>query len=172
MTRHTWFSSTVADGTVHMAAIAQRRTPPGSTCSAPVAPGQAADPGSIKRSRMIVMKRAYESAEASDGYRVLVERLWPRGVKKENARLDAWEKGIAPSDALRKWYEHDPAKWIEFQQRYERELTNPAAQQTLDSLAKRGKRGRVTLVYSSRDGEISAAAVLVRLLRARVPRRG
>jgi uncharacterized protein YeaO (DUF488 family) len=107
---------------------------------------------------MIVMKRAYESPETSDGYRVLVERLWPRGVKKENARLDAWEKGIAPSDALRKWYEH--------------ELTNPAAQQTLDSLAKRGRRGRVTLVYSSRDGEISAAAVLVRLLRARVPRRG
>jgi uncharacterized protein YeaO (DUF488 family) len=121
---------------------------------------------------MIVMKRAYESPETSDGYRVLVERLWPRGVKKDNARLDAWEKGIAPSDALRKWYEHDPAKWLEFQQRYEHELTNPAAQQTLDSLAKRGRRGRVTLVYSSRDGEISAAAVLVRLLRARAPRRG
>lgn len=157
---------------MHTAAIAQRRTQPGSTCSALAAPGKAVDPGSIKRSHMIVMKRAYEPPDASDGYRVLVERLWPRGVKKENARLDAWEKGIAPSDALRKWYEHDPAKWPEFQQRYERELANPAAQQTLDSLAKRGKRGRVTLVYSSRDGEISAAAVLVRLLRARVPRRG
>ena len=73
---------------------------------------------------MIVMKRAYESPETSDGYRVLVERLWPRGVKKDNARLDAWEKGIAPSDALRKWYEHDPAKWLEFQQRYERDPCN------------------------------------------------
>ncbi|MGH7625811.1 MAG: DUF488 domain-containing protein [Gemmatimonadaceae bacterium] len=121
---------------------------------------------------MIVMKRAYEPPEAEDGYRVLVERLWPRGVKKESATLDAWEKGIAPSDALRQCYEHDSAKWPEFQDCYERELANPAAQQTLDSLARRAKRGRVTLVYSSRNGEISNAAVLLRLLRARTSRRG
>jgi uncharacterized protein YeaO (DUF488 family) len=116
---------------------------------------------------MIVMKRIYEPARAEDGYRVLVERLWPRGVRKETARLDAWEKAIAPSDALRRWYGHDPAKWVEFQRRYERELASPEAQEVLDALAKRARRGRVTLLYSSRDGEISNAAVLLRLLQAR-----
>ena len=116
---------------------------------------------------MVTMKRIYDGAAATDGYRVLVERLWPRGVSKEAAHLDAWEKGIAPSDELRRWYGHDPTKWEEFQTRYEQELTDPAAQKILDDLAERARHGTVTLVYAAREGEISNAAVLQRLLAER-----
>jgi uncharacterized protein YeaO (DUF488 family) len=121
---------------------------------------------------VFTMKRIYERATADDGYRVLVDRLWPRGVKKEDARLDAWEKAVAPSDALRRWYGHDPRRWEEFQRRYEQELAVPEAQAVLDALAQRGRRGRVTLVYSAKDGEISNATVLLRVLRDRVKRGG
>ncbi len=116
------------------------------------------------------MKRVYEPATDADGYRVFVERLWPRGVSKERARLDAWEKDLAPSDALRRWYGHDPAKWDEFQSRYARELAAPAAQAALDRLVDRARHGRVTLVYAARAGKISNAAALERLLRARLNR--
>jgi uncharacterized protein YeaO (DUF488 family) len=118
---------------------------------------------------MIAIKRAYEPAMAEDGYRVLVERLWPRGVSKAHARLDAWEKAIAPSGELRRWYGHDPVKWDEFQVRYERELAAPQAQAVLDDLVARARRGTVTLVYASHAGEISNAAALQRLLRGHVP---
>lgn len=117
---------------------------------------------------MIAMKRAYESVVEGDGYRVLVERLWPRGVRKAEARLDAWEKALAPSDALRRWYGHDPEKWPEFQARYARELATPAAQAILDQLAERARHGAVTLVYASHAGEISNAAVLQRLIQERI----
>lgn len=122
---------------------------------------------------MIATKRAYEPAAASDGYRVLVDRLWPRGVSKAKARLDAWEKEVAPSPALREWYGHDPAKWPEFRRRYTRELRAPAAQAILDDLTRRAKRGRVTLVFSSKAADISDVAVLERLLtrRSRASRR-
>ena len=117
---------------------------------------------------MVTMKRIYDGAAPDDGYRVLVERLWSRGVSKEAAHLDAWEKGIAPSDALRRWYGHDPAKWEEFQTRYQQELKHPAAQKILDDLAERARHGTVTLVYAAHEGEISNAAVLQRLLAERV----
>lgn len=117
---------------------------------------------------MITMKRVYEPAVAADGYRVLVERLWPRGISRARAGLDAWEKAIAPSDGLRRWYGHEPAKWEEFQARYERELAAPDAQAILDGLAARARQRPVTLVYASHAGEISGAAVLQRLLRGRV----
>ena len=117
---------------------------------------------------MIVTKRAYEPFAPSDGYRVLVDRLWPRGVSKADAHLDAWEKAIAPSRALREWYAHDVAKWPEFQRRYEHELQASAAQAVLDDLARRARRGRVTLVYASRAAEISDVAVLERMLHDRV----
>lgn len=117
---------------------------------------------------MIQMKRVYEPASAADGYRVLVERLWPRGVSKEAARLDAWEKEIAPSDELRRWYGHDRQKWPEFQVRYERELAAPAAQAILERLAERARHGPVTLLYATREGDISNAAVLHRVLGERV----
>ena len=116
---------------------------------------------------MIKMKRIYEPASPDDGYRVLVERLWPRGVRKDAARLDAWERDIAPSTELRRWYGHDPAKWDEFQIRYVRELQAPEAQSVLDKLATLARDGTVTLLYSSHAGEISNAAVLQRLLTSR-----
>lgn len=113
---------------------------------------------------MIDIKRAYEPADAADGYRVLVDRLWPRGLSKEKARLDAWEKDVAPSNELRRWYGHDPEKWDGFRRRYEQELQTPEARAILEDLAGRARHGRVTLVYAARDGAISNAAVLQRLL--------
>ncbi|HET8655288.1 MAG TPA: DUF488 family protein [Longimicrobiaceae bacterium] len=110
----------------------------------------------------------YEPPESSDGYRVLIDRIWPRGVSKEKAHLDAWEKEIAPSKALREWYEHDPAKWAEFQERYEKELEAPGARAVLDDLARRAEHETVTLVYASKAADISNAAVLERLLGERV----
>jgi uncharacterized protein YeaO (DUF488 family) len=119
---------------------------------------------------MIATKRAYDPPASSDGYRVLIDRLWPRGVSKEKLHLDAWEKDVAPSKELRKWYEHDPDKWPEFQKRYREELKNPAAKAVLADLARRAKRGRVTLVYASRAAEISDVAVLEKLLAQRAKR--
>lgn len=116
---------------------------------------------------MITSKRAYKPAERGDGYRVLIDRLWPRGVSKAKARLDAWEKEIAPSPELRAWYGHDPAKWPEFRTRYTGELRTAAAKAILADLVRRARRGRVTLVYGSRDAEISDVAVLERVLRRR-----
>lgn len=117
---------------------------------------------------MIATKRAYEPSEPSDGYRVLIDRLWPRGVSKSEAHLDDWAKDIAPSRELREWYGHDPDKWPEFQKRYARELTSPAAKAVLDDLARRARRGRVTLVYASRAAEISDVVVVERLLNRRL----
>jgi uncharacterized protein YeaO (DUF488 family) len=119
---------------------------------------------------MIATRRAYEPASPRDGYRVLIDRLWPRGVSKAKAKLDAWEKDVAPSRELRKWYGHDPAKWPEFRRRYTRELRAPASRAILNDLARRAKRGRVTLVYASRAAEISDVAVLERILKKRSPR--
>ena len=120
--------------------------------------------------QMVVTKRVYEPAAPSDGYRVLIDRLWPRGVSKAKAQLDAWEKDVAPSAELRKWYEHDPSKWPEFQKRYKQELKSASAKSVLDDLVSRAKRGRVTLVYASKAAEISDVAVLEKLLRQRLKR--
>lgn len=98
---------------------------------------------------MIKLKRAYEPATSSDGSRYLVERLWPRGVKRAQLRLGAWLKDVAPSTALRRWFNHDPNKWSEFQLRYRRELdSDPDALQIIINAA---LKGTVTLVYASRD---------------------
>lgn len=117
---------------------------------------------------MVVRKRVYEPYDSSDGYRVLVDRLWPRGLSKEKARIDAWLKEVSPSTELRKWYEHDPEKWPEFQKRFREELKSPEAKAALDDLVERAKRGRVTLLYSSNAGDISNAAVLESLLNKRL----
>jgi len=117
---------------------------------------------------MIATKRAYEPYAPSDGYRVLIDRLWPRGVSKAGAHLDDWAKDVAPSRALREWYGHDPDKWPEFRKRYEKELQAPAAQAVLDDLARRARRGRVTLVYASRAADISDVVVVERLLDQRL----
>lgn len=117
---------------------------------------------------MVVSKRVYETYEESDGYRVLIDRLWPRGLSKAKAHVDAWPKEIAPSTELRTWYGHDPNKWSEFQKRFQEELKAPEARSVLDDLVKRGKRGRVTLLFSSHAADISNAAVLEPLLNRRI----
>jgi uncharacterized protein YeaO (DUF488 family) len=119
----------------------------------------------------VAIKRVYEPYAVSDGYRVLVDRLWPRGLSKAKAHLDAWEKDVAPSDKLRLWYAHDPAKWPEFQKRYKQELRARKAKAVLETLVQRAETSHVTLVYSSRASNISNATVLAHLLNARVKRR-
>lgn len=107
---------------------------------------------------MIQLKRAYEGASESDGARFLVERLWPRGVKKQDLKLDAWLKDVAPSSDLRRWFAHDPGKWREFKRRYVRELEQRPDAWT--PLLAHARRGRVTLVYSAHDTEHNNAIVL------------
>lgn len=114
---------------------------------------------------MVVLKRAYEPAKASDGTRVLVDRLWPRGVKKEEARLDAWLKDLAPSNALRHWFHARPRQWLNFRKRYLAELARPEAAPALDELYRlAARRALLTLVYSSKNTEHNNAVVLKQLL--------
>lgn len=117
---------------------------------------------------MIVLKRAYEPATAADGRRVLVERLWPRGVRRAKLRLDEWAKDVAPSPALRRWYGHDPEKWPEFRRRYAAELrANRAAWEPVLAMA---RRGRVTFVFAAHDEERNGAVVLKEFLDRRLRR--
>lgn len=113
-------------------------------------------------------KRAYEPPAAGDGYRVLVDRLWPRGVRKEALELDVWLKQLAPSDELRRWYGHEVSRWPEFEQRYRAELgASGEAQSALDELAARARKGPVTLVFGAKDGAHANATVLEAMLRER-----
>ncbi len=115
---------------------------------------------------MLKVKRVYENSEASDGTRFLVERLWPRGMKKEKLKMEAWLKEVAPSDSLRRWFAHDPLKWKEFQKRYRAELvSNPNAWKPILESA---KRGAVTLLFSARDIEHNNAIVLKSFLEERI----
>jgi uncharacterized protein YeaO (DUF488 family) len=109
-------------------------------------------------STRIWLRRAYDPPTRSDGHRVLVDRIWPRGVSKADARIDDWAREIAPSDDLRRWFDHDPRRWDEFQRRYRAELRD--REQALDTLARRVDEGRVTLVYGARDGQHNNAVVL------------
>jgi uncharacterized protein YeaO (DUF488 family) len=113
----------------------------------------------------VALKRAYEEPAPSDGTRVLAERLWPRGLSKERAKLDLWLKDVAPSDALRRWYGHDPDKFAEFRQRYEVELASEPGRAALARLRALAESGPVTLVFATHDVEHSNAAVLRDLLR-------
>ena len=107
---------------------------------------------------MIQVKRAYDETSKNDGTRFLVERLWPRGVKKEDLKVEAWLKDVAPSTELREWFQHDPSKWAEFRRRYFKELANrPDAWRPLVA---RARRGRITLVYSAHDTEHNNAVAL------------
>ena len=111
---------------------------------------------------MLKTKRVYESAKTSDGVRFLVERLWPRGNKKEELKMKAWLKDVAPSPELRKWFGHDPDNWREFQKRYRAELkSNPEAWKPILEAA---KQGDVTLLYSARDTEHNSALLLQQFL--------
>ena len=109
---------------------------------------------------MVRIKRAYESAKPADGHRVLIDRLWPRGLRKNQAHLDEWLKEIAPSDALRKWFGHDPKRWRLFEERYRKELASPAQRERLRMLLAAAGNQPLTLVYGAKDEEHNQAVVL------------
>jgi uncharacterized protein YeaO (DUF488 family) len=111
------------------------------------------------------VRRIYEPASADDGTRVLVDRVWPRGVSKAEAHLDEWDKDVAPSTELRKWYGHDPAKFDEFRKRYLAELAQPDQRRAVTKLAALAADGSLTLLTATKDAAISQAAVLAELLR-------
>jgi uncharacterized protein YeaO (DUF488 family) len=117
---------------------------------------------------MLRLKRVYEPATDSDGQRILVDRLWPRGLTKKAAAVDEWMKDIAPSTALRRWFSHDPERWPEFRRRYKRELA--ASGDLVKMIAAKAARRRVTLVYAARDEEHNDATVIAAVVRARMLR--
>lgn len=110
--------------------------------------------------RQVQLKRAYERASSRDGTRVLVERLWPRGVRKADLRLDAWLKDVAPSGELRRWFGHDPDRFPAFARRYRTELRRPPAAQALAELIRRACEGPLTLVYAAHDEVHNGAVIL------------
>ncbi len=120
---------------------------------------------------MIRVKRIYEEPEASDGVRLLVDRVWPRGISKDRACIEQWRKDLAPSTALRKWFGHDPSKWELFRDRYRAELAHPDAAAALRELAAIAKQKTVTLVYGAADREHNQAVVLKEELERRSGRR-
>ena len=116
----------------------------------------------------IAIKRAYEAASAKDGYRVLVDGLWPRGMTKAQLKVDAWMREIAPSASLRKWYGHEPEKWEEFRNKYRQELSKLPRKALLEELVERAGKEQVTLVFAARDAERSNAAVLAEMIRGKL----
>ena len=116
----------------------------------------------------IRLQRAYEEPTPDDGYRVLVDRIWPRGRTKEHLRLDEWARDLGPSTRLRTWFGHDPARWTEFQERYHAELADPGRSRTLDALAERARQARVTLVFGAHDTEHNQARVIADELERRL----
>ena len=115
----------------------------------------------------IRLKRIYDPAARNDGLRVLVDRLWPRGVKKEDAELDHWFRELAPSDDLRKWYGHDPEKWEAFRERYMAELDEKQDREAIETLAEAADGGRVTLLFAAKDEAHNNAVVLKHYLQDR-----
>ncbi|TDQ35398.1 DUF488 domain-containing protein [Aureibacillus halotolerans] len=110
------------------------------------------------------IKRIYEAPEQSDGTRVLVDRVWPRGMSKEDARLDDWVKDITPSTELRKWFQHDPDKFKEFSKRYKLELTSKVATEAIRQLRNQASKQTVTLLYAAKDETYNHAHVLLEVL--------
>jgi uncharacterized protein YeaO (DUF488 family) len=113
----------------------------------------------------VQVRRAYDPPGQDDGQRVLVDRLWPRGLSKERAQLDLWCKQVAPSDDLRRWYAHDPEKFARFASRYRAELDEPERKAALDHLRDLAARGTLTLLTASRRSDISEATVLAQMMR-------
>jgi len=109
---------------------------------------------------VIRSKRVYEPVARGDGRRVLVERLWPRGLRKDDPRVGEWLRDVAPSAELRRWYGHDPARWPQFKRRYRAELRRPEQRRLLETLADEARRRNVTLVYAARDTERNSAIVV------------
>ncbi|MDD1638604.1 MAG: DUF488 family protein [Methylococcaceae bacterium] len=119
---------------------------------------------------MLKTKRAYDKKEAGDGKRILIDRLWPRGLSKAEAAIDEWRKDLGPSTELRKWFGHDPERWTEFKKRYVAELTAADKQELLENIAQQAKRNNVTLVYSAKDPEHNDVRVLEELVRKMMDR--
>lgn len=113
---------------------------------------------------MVRIKRIYDPPSPDDGYRVLIDRLWPRGLARDAARLDAWARDVAVSDDLRRWFGHDPAKWEEFRARYRAELLAPEKRLLLAELAERARQGTVTILYGAREERYNNAQVLREVL--------
>ncbi len=111
---------------------------------------------------MIKIKRIYDPASPDDGKRIYIDRLWPRGKKKEDVQIDEWLKEISPSDALRKWFGHDPSKYAEFKKRYKKELEKHS--EVLEKIKKEAKRKTVTILFSAKDVEHNNATVMRELL--------
>lgn len=112
---------------------------------------------------MMKLKRVYEKPEKADGFRILVDRLWPRGLTRERTKIDLWLKDLSPSDGLRKWFGHDPVKWPEFKRRYFAELK----EKNVDKILQRSKRETVTLVYGSKEEKFNNAVALAEYIRKR-----
>ena len=112
--------------------------------------------------KTIQIKRVYDAPSENDGYRILIDRIWPRGVSKEDAKLDDWNKDLAPSTELRKWFDHDPDKFDDFSEKYKKELENN--KEDLNKLSKKAKDETVTLVYGAKDTAHNQAVVLKRVL--------
>ena len=119
---------------------------------------------------MIRIKRTYEPRARGDGRRVLVERLWPRGIRKGALKLDGWLKEVAPSDGLRRWFHHDPSRWHEFRRRYAAELR--ARSEALQDLLEAARRGPITLLYAARDRQHNSAVAVRDYLRRKLRSRG
>lgn len=117
---------------------------------------------------LLGIKRIYEKASMTDGKRILVDRLWPRGVRKSTSNVDSWLKEIAPSEGLRKWFGHNPEKWLAFKKKYEAELKRNSA---FEALVEQAKKEDVMLIYAAKDGEHNNAAALAEFLRRRMPRK-
>lgn len=115
------------------------------------------------------LKRAYDPVTSADGYRVLIDRLWPRGISRKRANLDEWEKELAPSSELRQWFGHEPGRFEQFRRRYIEELRSERPR--LTALRRRARDGTLTLVYSAKDTENNDAVVLAEVLRRGLPRR-
>ncbi len=112
--------------------------------------------------KSINIKRVYDDKSDDDGYRVFIDRLWPRGVKKEDAHFDEWLKDLAPSTELRKWFDHDPERFEEFKKRYKKELEEH--KEELDKLRNKAKSKKITLLYAAKDKEMNNAVVMKEVL--------
>ena len=121
---------------------------------------------SIQLVIMIKIKRTYEKPETEDGFRILVDRIWPRGLKKTDVQMDFWQKDITPSAPLRKWFKHDESKWNEFKNRYYQELQNK--KESIGLLLDKARKGTITLLYSSKEDKYNNAIALKEYLEAKL----